>query len=228
VPPQCVGSRGAACQPPFPSLPQRLAAVAQLQQLPQVQRQTRFLWETPEATTVRAAIRTRAVRQLADEPTDPPLSSDRGPGCRTAPAAPTGSAPDAVFVADAGGQDGTGRDSDDAVCQLADEPADPPLSSDRGPGCRTAPAAPTGSAPDAVFVADAGGQDGTGRDSDETVCQLTAEPADPTAIVRPRPGLSHSSSSSHRFSARRGSSGRRRRPRRYGPRFGRDCVSVSS
>jgi hypothetical protein len=32
------------------------------------------LWETPEVTTVRAAIRTMAVDQSADESSDPPLS----------------------------------------------------------------------------------------------------------------------------------------------------------
>jgi hypothetical protein len=111
------GITRAACQPPFPSLTQRLAAVAQLQQLPQ--------------------------------------------------------APDAVLVGDAGGHDGRGRDSDETVCQLTAEPADPPLSSDRGPGCRTVPAAPTGSAPDAVLVGDAGGHDGTGRDPDESSASVS-------------------------------------------------------
>jgi hypothetical protein len=47
-------------------------------------------------------------------------------------------------VGDAGGHDGTGRDSDDSGLSAADESPDLPLSSDRGPGCRTAPAAPTG------------------------------------------------------------------------------------
>src|SRR5213083_621712 len=88
--------------------PTTARTVAQLQQLPQVQRQTRFLWETPEVTTA-----ANAMCQLADEPSDPPQSSDHGPNCRTAPAAPTGPAPDAVLVGDAVGHDGTGRDSDE-------------------------------------------------------------------------------------------------------------------
>jgi hypothetical protein len=41
--------------------------------------------------------------------------------------------------------DGTGRDSDEAVGQSADEPSDSPLRPDRGPYRRTAPASPTGS-----------------------------------------------------------------------------------
>jgi hypothetical protein len=41
-------------------------------------------------------------------------------------------------VGDAGGHDGTGRDSDDSGLSVADEPPDLPLSSDCGPGCRTA------------------------------------------------------------------------------------------
>jgi hypothetical protein len=52
----------------------------------------------------------------------------RNRGCRTAPAAPTGPAPDAVLVGDAGGHDGTGRDSDEAVCQTTTAATDPPLS----------------------------------------------------------------------------------------------------
>jgi hypothetical protein len=99
----------------------------------------RSLWETPEVTTVRAAIRTMAACQLANKPSAPPLSSDRGPGCRTAPAAPTGPAPDAVLVGDAGGHDGSEKQG--VSLQISHRP---------------------------------------------------------TAIVRPRPGLSHSSSSSHR------------------------------
>jgi hypothetical protein len=102
--------------------PTAARAVAQLQQLPQVQRQTRFLWETPEVTTVRAAIRTMAACQLANEPSDPPIR-----GCRTAPAAPTGvlctpglpwETPEAT----------TAAMRTIAACQSANEPADPPLS----------------------------------------------------------------------------------------------------
>jgi hypothetical protein len=43
--------------------PTTARAVAQLQQLSQVQLQTRFSWETPEVTTVRAAIRTNAMHE---------------------------------------------------------------------------------------------------------------------------------------------------------------------
>jgi hypothetical protein len=99
-----------------------------------------LLWETPEVTTA-----ANAMCQLANEPSDPPLSSDHGPGCRTAPAAPTGvmctpglrwETPEVTTVRAA--------IRTMAACQLANKPSDPPLSSDRGPGCRTAPAAPTG------------------------------------------------------------------------------------
>jgi hypothetical protein len=41
-------------------------------------------------------------------------------------------------VGDAGGHDGTGRDSDDSGLSVANESPDLPPSSDRGPGCRTA------------------------------------------------------------------------------------------
>jgi hypothetical protein len=44
---------------------------------------------------------------------------------------------DAVPVGDAGGHDGTGRDSDDSGLSVADESPDLPSSSDRGPGCST-------------------------------------------------------------------------------------------
>jgi hypothetical protein len=233
------------------------------QQLPQVQRQTRFLWETPEATTVRAAIRTkRCVRQQQLRLTH------RYRGCRTAhSSSPKFCAkPDlqhaTIPVGDAGCHDGTGRDSDEAVCQTTTAATEPPIRgcrtapaaptgvlctpglswetpeattaakrcvrqqqlrlTHRNRGCRTAPAAPTGPAPDAVLVGDAGGHDGTGRDSDEAVCQTTTAATDP-----PQSRLSHSSSSSHRFcakprsAARHNPRGRRRRPRRYGPQFGR-------
>jgi hypothetical protein len=45
----------------------------------------------------------------------------------------------AIPVGDAGGHDGTGRDSDEAVRHLADEPSDPPLRC-----CRTTSASPIG------------------------------------------------------------------------------------
>jgi hypothetical protein len=105
----------------------------------------------------------------ANEPSDPPLSSDRGPGCRTAPAAPTGFVPNpdlqhaTIPVGDAGGHDGS-----EAVCQTTTAATEPPIR-----GCRTAPAAPTGFVPNpdlqhaTIPVGDAGGRDGTGRDSDD-------------------------------------------------------------
>jgi hypothetical protein len=40
-------------------------------------------------------------------------------------------------VGDAGGHDGTGRDSDDSGLSVADEPPDLPLSSHRGPACQS-------------------------------------------------------------------------------------------
>ena len=50
--------------------PTAIAAVAQLQQLPQVQRQTRFLWETPEVTTAASlgTINCRPMRSLWEKP----------------------------------------------------------------------------------------------------------------------------------------------------------------
>jgi hypothetical protein len=51
---------------------------------------------------------------------------------------------DAIPVGDAGGHDGTGRDSDDSGLSVADEPPDLPLSSHHGPGCRTTSAPHTG------------------------------------------------------------------------------------
>ena len=109
-----------------------------------------------------------AVCQTTTAATDPPLSSDRGPRCRTAPAAPTGPSPDAVLVGDAGGHDGS-----EAVCQTTTAATGPPLSSDRGPGCRTAPAAPTGFVPNPdlqhapIPMGDAEGHDGAGRDAED-------------------------------------------------------------
>jgi hypothetical protein len=51
---------------------------------------------------------------------------------------------DAIPVGDAGGHDGTGRDSDDSGLSVAGEPPDLLLLSDRGPGRRTTSASPTG------------------------------------------------------------------------------------
>jgi hypothetical protein len=45
----------------------------------------------------------------------------------------------AIPVGDAGGHDGTGRDSDDSGLSVANESPDLPSSSERGMGCRTAP-----------------------------------------------------------------------------------------
>ncbi len=83
--------------------PTAARAVAQLQQLPQVQRQTRFLWETSEITTVRAAIRTIAVCQLVDEPSDPPLSRLS----HSSSSSHRGHVSTEITVGDAGGHDGS-------------------------------------------------------------------------------------------------------------------------